>query len=256
MITIDFRYFPVGPGDRVLDVGCGGGRHTFEAYRRGADVTALDTDAAQLADVEAMAEAMRQAGEAGPGAQGGSVTAVRADALAMPFPDGTFDRVVAAEVLEHIPDDAAALAEIVRVVRPGGTVAVTVPSYGPEKLCWMLSDAYHANDGGHVRIYRRAELVQLLRATGLQVLGMHHAHALHAPYWWLKCLVGVDRDPAAVRAYHRMLVWDMTAAPRLTRTAERLLDPVMGKSLVLYARKPPARGGQRRSVTTAGTHAG
>jgi len=256
MITIDFRYFPVGPGDRVLDVGCGGGRHTFEAYRRGADVTALDTDGAQLADVEAMAEAMRQAGEAGPGAQGGSVTTVRADATALPFPDGSFDRVVAAEVLEHLPNDAGALTEIARVVRPGGTVAVTVPSYGPEKLCWMLSDAYHANEGGHVRIYRRAELVQLLRTSGLQVLGMHHAHALHAPYWWLKCLVGVDRDPAAVRAYHRMLVWDMTAAPRLTRTAERLLDPVLGKSLVLYARKPPARGGQRRPATTAAAHAG
>jgi hypothetical protein len=66
----------------------------------------------------------------------------------------------------------------------------------------------------------------------------HHAHALHAPYWWLKCAVGVQRDPAIVRAYHRMLVWDLTKRPWLTRTAERVLDPLFGKSLVVYADKP------------------
>jgi hypothetical protein len=55
--------------------------------------------------------------------------------------------------------------------------------------------------------------------------------------------VGVDdADHPLVAAYHRLLVWDMMEAPRITRLAERLLDPVVGKSLVLYLRKPvPAR---------------
>ena len=48
----------------------------------------------------------------------------------------------------------------------------------------------------------------------------------------------MERDSAAVRAYHRLLVWDLTERPWLTRTAERLLDPVIGKSLVVYAEKP------------------
>lgn len=236
MITIDFRFFPVGPGDRVLDLGCGGGRHAFEAYRRGADVTALDADEAELARVRAMFEAMTAEGQAG---SGGQARTVHGDALAMPFPDDSFDRVIAAEVLEHLPDDARAVAELARVLRPGGVAAVTVPRWFPEKVCWLLSDAYHANEGGHVRIYRRSQLLHRLRAAGLEPLGGHHAHALHAPYWWLKCAVGPDRDTALVRAYHRLLVWDMMAAPRLTRTAERLLNPVLGKSLVLYLRKPP-----------------
>jgi hypothetical protein len=117
-------------------------------------------------------------------------------------------------------------------------VAVTVPRYGPERICWALSDAYHANEGGHIRIYRGHQLVERLAGVGLQPTDTHHAHALHAPYWWLKCAVGVDRDTAAVRAYHRLLVWDLAHRPWLTRTAERWLDPVFGKSFVIYADKP------------------
>lgn len=250
MMTIDFRYFPVGPGDRVLDVGCGAGRHAFEAYRRGADVTAFDADERELVGVKAMFEAMAEAGEAGPG---GSARAIHGDALAMPFPDAAFDRIIAAEVLEHLPDDGGALSEIARVLCPGGVAAVTVPRWGPEKICWLLSDAYHANEGGHVRVYRRGELVRRLRSAGLELLGRHHAHALHSPYWWLKCAIGPDRDTALVRAYHRLLVWDMMAAPRLTRAAERALNPVIGKSLVLYVRKPPAA--RRPGAASADTRA-
>ena len=151
--------------------------------------------------------------------------------------------MVAAEILEHIPDDRAAIAEIVRVVRPGGRVAVTVPRWGPEQVCWALSDAYHEVEGGHVRIYSRCELVGKLTAAGLSLVGSHHAHALHAPYWRLKGAVGVDRDPLVTRQYHRLLVWDLMQRPWVTQTAERLLDPLIGKSLVLYLHKPEEQRG-------------
>ncbi|HEY6793990.1 MAG TPA: class I SAM-dependent methyltransferase [Kineosporiaceae bacterium] len=248
MITVDFRWFPIGPGNRVLDLGCGAGRHAFEAYRRGASVTALDADEPELVSVKAMFEAMTDAGEAGPGVGGGQAETVHGDATALPFADATFDRVIAAEVLEHIPDDGGAVRELARVLRPGGIAAVTVPRWGPEKVCWLLSNAYHANEGGHIRIYRRRRLERQLRGAGLQILGHHHAHALHSPYWWLKCLVGPDADHALVRAYHRLLVWDIMKAPRLTRGAERALNPVIGKSLVIYARRPLPAGGDRGRV--------
>jgi hypothetical protein len=51
----------------------------------------------------------------------------------------------------------------------------------------------------------------------------------------------VDTDSALVRAYHRLLVWDLTKRPWITRTAERLLDPLFGKSFVVYADKPAAQ---------------
>lgn len=236
MLTVDFDRLGVRPGERVLDMGCGAGRHAFELYRRGADVVALDQNASDLADVETMFGAMRLEGEVPDGAD---ATTVEGDALALPFADGEFDRVVAAEILEHIPDDDRAIAELVRVLRPGGTLAVTVPRWLPERVCWALSDAYHEVEGGHVRIYKESDLSAKVAATGLLPEGRGFAHALHAPYWWLKCAAGVDNDAnPLVRAYHRLLVWDIMKAPALTRTADRLLNPVLGKSVVLYFRKP------------------
>ncbi len=236
MLTVDFDRLGLQAGDRVLDMGCGGGRHAFEMYRRGADVVAFDQDGDELAGVLDLFGAMREAGEVPPGAE---ADIKQGDALSLPFPDGEFDRVVAAEVLEHIPEDTAAIAELARVLRPGGTLAVTVPRWLPERVCWALSDAYHEVEGGHVRIYTRGRLVARLEAAGLATEGSDHVHGLHAPYWWLKCAVGVDEDEhPLVRAYHRLLVWDIVSRPVVTRAAEKVLDPLVGKSLVVYLRKP------------------
>ena len=77
--------------------------------------------------------------------------------------------------------------------------------------------------------------------AGLVYEGRDHAHGLHSPYWWIKCAVGVDRDQhPLVKAYHRVLVWDIMKKPLATRLAERALNPLIGKSLVLYLRKPEA----------------
>jgi SAM-dependent methyltransferase len=236
MLTVDFDRLGVTPGDRVLDMGCGAGRHAFELYRRGADVIALDQDADELSRVSDMFAAMRAANEVPDGAE---ADVKQGDALQLPFANEEFDHIVAAEVLEHIPSDELAIAELVRVLRPGGTMAVTVPRWLPEKICWALSDAYHEVEGGHVRIYTGDELVGKVQNAGMTYDGKAHAHALHSPYWWMKCAVGVDNDDNVfVKTYHRMLVWDIMKRPRLTRTAERLLNPVIGKSMVLYFTKP------------------
>ncbi len=205
MLTVDFDRLGLVAGERVLDMGCGAGRHAFEAYRRGADVLALDRSAEELATVSEWFAAMRAEGGLPPGAE---ADVKQGDALDLPFPDGEFDRVVAAEVLEHIHDDDAAIAELYRVLRPGGTLAVTVPRWLPERICWALSEEYHQVEGGHVRIYRGHELVAKLETAGFRCTGQHHAHGLHSPYWWVKCAVGVSNDAnRLVRAMHRVLVW-------------------------------------------------
>lgn len=238
MLTVDYDRLGVGPGSCVIDVGCGAGRHSFEAYRRGADVVAFDQNAAELAEVDTMLAAMGEAGEAPASAK---AQVVVGDALALPYPDASFGVVIASEILEHIPDDDTAIAELVRVLKPGGRLAITVPRWLPERICWWLSDAYHANEGGHTRIYRADALRAKLEHAGVRFTHSHHAHGLHSPYWWLKCAVGVDNTGnPAVKAYHRLLVWDMMDRPALTRVAETLLNPLVGKSIAMYFEKPDA----------------
>ena len=238
MLTVDFERIGIAPGDRLLDLGCGQGRHAFEALRHGARVVALDREAAECKDTAAMLAALTAEGFP-PFAAGWAVTG---DGLDLPFPDGAFDRVIAAEVLEHVVDDRRAMDELARVLRPGGLLAVTVPRWLPERICWALAEDYHAPAvaGGHVRVYRRRQLRARLGDAGLATRTSHHAHALHSPYWWLKCAVGVTNDEALpVRLYHRFLVWDIVRPHRWVRLLERALNPVLGKSLVVYLEKPP-----------------
>ena len=238
MLTIRFNRLGLRPGDKFLDAGAGFGRHAFEAARQGATVYALDYATDEVVMTRNTFGAMLEAKEITEKAYGG---VLRGDATKLPFDDNTFDCVVTSEVLEHIQDDVNVISELHRVLKPGGSLGVTVPSWWPEKINWMLSDAYHApkSVGGHVRIYSATELKAKLRSAGLEVTDSHHAHALHSPYWWLKCAVGPrNNDHSLVKKYREFLEWDIMNQPRSMQVAERALSPLMGKSFVVYSRKP------------------
>jgi len=250
MLTVDFDRLGIGPGTKVIDVGCGAGRHAFEAFRRGADVIAFDRDPSELQSVETVLQAMAETGEAPATA---SAQVVVGDALSLPYADATFDCVIASEILEHVPEDDAAIAELIRVLKVGGTLAVSVPRWLPERVCWLLSDEYHSNEGGHVRIYQASKLRDKIVGrglTGMTLTHTHHAHALHSPFWWLKCAVGVSNaDHPAVTTYHKLLVWDLMRRPKITRVAESLLNPLLGKSVAMYFTKRPASEGTESEAT-------
>ena len=238
MLTIRFNRLGLRPGDKFLDAGAGFGRHAFEAARQGATVFALDYASDEVVMTRNTFGAMLEAKEITEQAYGG---VLRGDATKLPFEDNTFDCVVTSEVLEHIQDDVNVISELHRVLKPGGSLGVTVPSWWPEKINWMLSDEYHAPfvQGGHVRIYSGTELKAKLRAAGLVVQDEHRAHGLHSPYWWLRCAVGPAReDNKFVNAYKKFLEWDIVSAPTLTRTLEKVLAPALGKSYIVYSQKP------------------
>jgi SAM-dependent methyltransferase len=235
MITVDLDRLGLQPAQRLLDIGCGSGRHTGEAYRRqGVVVLGADPSVKDLKQARQRLEWHDLLKAHG----GGRWYLAAADVCHLPFTDGYFDAVICSEVMEHIPDHRRALDELVRVLKPGGRLALSVPRYFPERICWALSREYHRANQGHVRIYQRKALIRMIVRTGLTLERVHYAHSLHAPYWWLKCLVGPSRDDSLpVNLYHRFLTWDIMHHPRLTRQLERFLNPVLGKSLVLYFNK-------------------
>ena len=235
MITVNFKRLDIRPGFRILDIGCGSGRHACGAYQC-RDITIIGSDL-NMEDLNQARERLLfhdKLGEHG----GGNWALTAADITCLPFKNECFDLVICSEVLEHIPDEQQAVGELVRVLKSGCNLVVSVPRFWPERLYWTLSKDYASSNQGHIRIYKSKGLTRLLESHGLEKWALHHAHSLHTPYWMLKCLAGPTRsDSTVVNLYHRFLTWDIMQQPRLTRWLDRLLNPVMGKSVVLYLRK-------------------
>ncbi|HBU04612.1 MAG TPA: SAM-dependent methyltransferase, partial [Acidimicrobiaceae bacterium] len=139
MLTVDYEKFELRAGDLLLDLGCGFGRHTYEALVRGAHVVSCDMAMPELEAIKNTAPML-----IGDGLFDGQLMhpQVQGDGPRLPYPDNTFDKIIASEVLEHIPDDGAAYDEFFRILKPGGMLAATVPATFPEKICWKLSDGY------------------------------------------------------------------------------------------------------------------
>lgn len=230
--TINFELIGFRAGDKVLDLGCGEGRHAITSYLLAdVDVVGLDLSLNDLTTAQKRLEEFRESREI----PSKSCAFVCASGLQLPFEDDSFDKVICAEVLEHIPDYQAVLNEIRRVLKPGGIFATSVPRWFPEWVCWRLSDDYHRVEGGHVRIFTASELRHAVEQVNMRRYARHWAHSLHVPYWWLRCLFwSTGPEARLVSAYHRFLVWDLMKKPFITRLLDRLLNPVMGKSIVMY----------------------
>jgi SAM-dependent methyltransferase len=237
MLTVRLEDMALEPGMRVLDLGCGRGRHLHALYWNEIPLEVVGVDLSH-GEVKAALDGFFQLPPPDPHSPLRSAVLSAGDAARLPFADNSFDRVLCSEVLEHVPDPDAVLAEIARILKPGGIFAASVPRYWPEAICWKLSTAYHNTPGGHVRIFRTKALRDQVRKQGFAAFKRHWAHGLHSPYWWLQCALWESREhSAAVRLYRKFLEWDLMQKPLLTQGLEWLLAPVMGKSLVMYFRK-------------------
>jgi SAM-dependent methyltransferase len=239
LLTVDFKLFQVKNGERVLDIGCGTGRHTW--YICSIDhcqVYSMDIDLESLLRAKYVLYMMDCEKQTK-----GEYNIIQGNGMCMPFKDGTFDKIICSEMMEHVIDDEQGVRELYRVLKDGGEMAVSVPTWLTEKVYWGLSEAYHTNTGGHIRIYKQRELANLLRRNNFRVYATRHKHAFHSLYWMLRCLLGVRNEKALIpNLYHRFLVWETDNKTRryhFFRRVESLFDPFFPKSLVVYVKKMP-----------------
>jgi SAM-dependent methyltransferase len=214
------RYAP--PGARLLDVGCGTGATTL-GLRRFGPVVGLDIGSRAL-------EVARARG----------LAVARASAERLPARPGSFDLVVALDVLEHLEDDVAAAREMLAALRPGGVLVATVPAY---PFLW----SGHDEALGHRRRYLRHQLAAALERAGFEIEHCSYAMGSILPaavvvrLWerWLRCgparpESGYVAVPAPLNA---LLAWITAAEGRLLPVA-RL---PFGLSIAAAARRPAAQ---------------
>ena len=222
----------------MLDVGCGQARHTSEICHWDCRAVGVDISFDDLAVARYLISYRRWAHEII-----GDADFLMAAAERLPFPDGTFDKIVCTEVLEHIPEDKGALSEMIRVLKPGGLIAVSVPAYIPEKVFWTLSWDYWHSPGGHIRYYRPGEMLAALRESGLDIYAERRRHTIQTLFWLLRCAVGKRNENSRLLVYLTKVIslyyWRRL---RLLEYLEALTNPFMGKDLVFYGRKPASPG--------------
>ena len=234
MQTIKFDQLNLGQDQFLLDMGCGEGRHSIGALlETSANVVGLDLSLNDLNIAKSrLSDFDTESLETHCTFGVGNITDI-------PLEDSSLDAVICSEVLEHVESPEESITEMIRVLKPGGIIALSVPRYLPELICWKLSTEYSQTPGGHVRIFKQSKLKSLATDNGLEYQSFHWAHGLHSPYWWLQCLFWKTKDQSfLIKQYHKFLVWDLMHRPLLTRALETLLQPLIGKSLVMYFRKP------------------
>lgn len=174
-------------GRRVLDVGCGTGSMLIELARYG---SAEGVDAAE----EAVALCRQR----------GLDNVKRADGPPLPFESGSFDLVTALDVLEHVEDDAAMVRELQRLLKPGGTLLVSVPAY---RFLWGAQDEI----AHHRRRYVEGELRALLDSAGLDVVRLSYFNTLlFAPIAAIRISRHARRGSLEPNSDFRLTKWGFT----------------------------------------------
>jgi len=233
MLTVDYNLLDVKPGQRVLDAGCGAGRHSFEAFRRGVELFSLDYSNEEVKKV--MYSLVGAATE--DKSNGGCWQTVCGDVHNLPFESGFFDRIICSEVIEHVHEDTRVLKEMARILKPRGRLAITTPTFFTEYVYDKLSPLYFTNPGGHVRKFLPKELASKIEYAGLKVYGIRFAHGYHSAYWMLRCIFGLeDENHPVPKAYRWVLV--KTIYSKTMSKVENFFNYISPKSIIFYAWKP------------------
>lgn len=222
--------FAITNGDIIVDVGCGDGKFAYFCANQGAEIILADVDAGSL----------ENARERLSGTNARSVTThVVEDGRPLPLPDGCATKVVAMEVLEHVDDPVAFMAELMRVGMPGAQYLISVPGELSESVQKKLAPPGYFEKPNHVRIFSVDAFEALIVSSGL-IIERKETYGFFHSLWW-SFFWTCDQDLKA--PWHPLLAswertWGLLLATRDGEKVKKALDAHMPKSVAIIAHKP------------------
>jgi SAM-dependent methyltransferase len=232
-MQIDMPGFDIEASDTVVDIGCGDGTVCVYAGHKGAEVIGIDI-LPHL--VEQTAAAMR-------GVPARSFRGYVSDANPIPLPDGIASVVVATEVLEHVDDPDAFLAELARIGRPGARYLISVPDPVSESVMKAIGERWYFEKPFHSHVFEHSQLDRLLEGAGLRLESRKYHGFYWSMYWFFRMAIGIPDELiyAPVSAHPLLAHWEATAAemiktPRGVALLKEL-DALIPKSQVVLVHK-------------------
>ena len=230
MLTFDFNRININPEGTMLDLGCGEGRHIFGLMEKFPDLKCIGLDP-HIESLEKAFEGLKFLESI----SNTKTNFLSGSAYSLPFSDDSFDLVVCSEVLEHLHDYKDAIKEINRVLKPGGQFLASVPAEFPEKICWLLSEAYQNQPGGHLRIFKKNELIKEVAEHNFSFESSQRFHSIHSAYWWLRCLFWKSQESnIIIKGYKKVLERHILKKPFFLDLIDKIFNPILGKSIAFY----------------------
>ena len=230
MLTFDFNRININPEGTMLDLGCGEGRHIFGLMEKFPDLKCIGLDP-HIESLDKAFEGLKFLESI----SNTKTSFLSGSAYSLPFCDDSFDLVVCSEVLEHLHDYKDAIKEINRVLKPGGQFLASVPAEFPEKICWLLSEAYQNQPGGHLRIFKKNELIKEVAEHNFSFESSQRFHSIHSAYWWLRCLFWKSQESnIIIKGYKKILERHILKKPFFLDLIDKIFNPILGKSIAFY----------------------
>ena len=230
MLTFDFNRININPEGTMLDLGCGEGRHIFGLMEKFPDLKCIGLDP-HIESLEKAFEGLKFLESI----SNSKTNFLSGSAYSLPFSDDSFDLVVCSEVLEHLHDYKDAIKEINRVLKPGEQFLASVPAEFPEKICWFLSEAYQNQPGGHLRIFKKNELIKEVAEHNFSFESSQRFHSIHSAYWWLRCLFWKSQESnIIIKGYKKILERHILKKPFFLDLIDKIFNPILGKSIAFY----------------------
>ncbi len=229
MIELDPDYFPADERFLMLDIGPGGGGIT-EGYAQDRRIVAVEFDEALARDVATRTSPWQ-------------LSSCRGDAHRLPLRSESVDGAIALEVLEHVDDPDRVLAEAFRVIKPGGSLCVAVPTSYTEAFYSRVHPRYMSN-ATHVRIFKKRDLLQRIERYGFVPAAPKPEHFEPALCWIAHSMLRSDAHHTGLVLEHQWVepkVAHYVARVQGTRGVGRMVPWAkrhFGKSWYVYARKP------------------